>query len=235
MKQLSIHILMHVPYEGPGCIDHWMNHHNHRVTYTRFYESCLLPPLDKIDWLIIMGGPMSVYEENKYNWLMAEKQYIKNAIDNGKTVIGICLGSQIIAEVLGAGVYPNKVKEIGWFPVSKTDAGRNATLLEDTGNEVVVFHWHGDTYDLPPGSVHLFSSVDCQHQAFLFEKRVLGLQFHLEVTEKSIAEMIENGKHELTESATIQSEERIISQKKHLKSNNSIMFSLLDKLSDHTE
>lgn len=234
MKQLSIHVLMHVPYEGTGCIDQWIKLHNHNVTFTRFYENSLLPPPDRLDWLIIMGGPMSVYEENIYDWLSIEKKYIKEAIENGKTILGICLGSQLIAEVLGAAVYPNNVKEIGWFPVAKSATGQGVSLLENVENEITVFHWHGDTYDLPPDSVHLFSSENCRHQAFLFEKRVLGLQFHLEVTEQSLSEMVENGRQELLASATVQSEEEIWSHKALLESNNLKMFSLLDELSVNT-
>jgi len=182
-----------------------------------------------------MGGPMSVYEENKYDWLSTEKQYIKKAIESGKTILGICLGSQLIAEVLGARVYPNNVKEIGWFPVTKSVSGQVVPLLKDVEDEITVFHWHGDTYDLSPGSVHLFSSLNCRNQAFLYENRVLGLQFHLEVTEQSLTDMIENGRQELLPSETVQCEKEIRLQKAHLESNNNKMFSLLDELYTNTQ
>lgn len=230
MKQLSIHVLMHVPYEGLGCITNWVQLHNHKLSYTKFYESTVLPNIDQIDWLIVMGGPMSVYEEELYPWLKIEKQFIREAIEAGKTVLGICLGSQLIAETLGAKVYPNKVKEIGWFPVFKYESGQNVSIINNVENEFTVFHWHGDTYDLPPKSIHLFSSLNCQHQAFLYNNRVLGLQFHFEVTKETLEGMVENGKQELTTSETIQNDETILSEARYINENNIKMYQILDAL-----
>jgi len=231
MKQLSIHVFMHVPYEGLGCIANWIQLHNHILSFTKFYETSALPSLDHIDWLIIMGGPMSVNEENQFSWLKEEKQYIKEAIEKGKTVLGICLGSQLIAEVLGAKVYPNKVKEIGWFPISKSEHAKNVDFMNKLENEFTVFHWHGDTYHLPKKSILLFSSFNCQHQGFSFENRVIGLQFHFEVTEETIKAMVENGKNELLTSETFQNEVMILSEKRYIEANNLKMYILLDGLS----
>jgi len=230
MKKLSIHTFMHVPFEGLGCMEQWISKNNHVVSYTRFYENYKLPDIDDIDWLIVMGGPMGVYDEAVYPWLAEEKTFIRQAIEKGKTVIGICLGSQLIAEVLGAKVYPNKQKEIGWFDLQLTDAGKNEKLLSNFEDKFPVFHWHGDTYDLPVGSIRLFSSKVCQNQAFLYKDNVLGLQFHFEATSETLKEMVTNGASELIENETIQSVEKILAQTNYTELNNMKMFSILDYL-----
>jgi len=114
MPHLRIHYLQHVSFEGLGSIAEWVTSNGHELTSTQFFINSYLPEPADIDWLIIMGGPMGVYDEDKYEWLTAEKQFIKKAIDAGKTVIGICLGAQLIAKVLGAKVYPNQKRAIGW-------------------------------------------------------------------------------------------------------------------------
>jgi len=138
------------------------------------------------------------------------------------------LGSQLIAEVLGAKVYPNKQKEIGWFDITLSETAARHPLFENFENQFPVFHWHGDTYDLPTGSTHLISSEVCLNQAFLYKKNVLGLQFHFEVTERTLKEMVENGKPELVRSKTVQSAKQILSQTENIEANNKKMFHILD-------
>jgi GMP synthase-like glutamine amidotransferase len=230
MKKLNIHTFIHVHFEGLGCIEQWIVKNNHSVSFTRFYEDFNLPNLEEIDWLIVMGGPMGVYDESLYPWLKAEKEFIRKAIEVGKTVIGICLGSQLIAEVLGSNVYPNKQKEIGWFDIKITKDGMNLPIMKGFEEEFPVFHWHGDTFNLPVGSKLLFSSKVCENQAFLYQYIVLGLQFHFEVTLESMYKMIENGKSELVENETIQSEKAILLKADLIKENNVRMFQILDFL-----
>jgi GMP synthase-like glutamine amidotransferase len=230
MKKLSIHTFMHVPFEGLGCIEQWTNKNNHTVSYTKFYEDYKLPDAEGIDWLIVMGGPMGVYDEAVYSWLAEEKSFIRQAIEKGKTVLGICLGSQLIAEVLGTKVYPNKQKEIGWFDLQLTSEGKNEKLLSGFEDKFPVFHWHGDTYDLPAGSTRLFSSEVCLNQAFLYKDNVLGLQFHFEATPETLKEMVTHGANELIEAETIQSAEQILAQINFIDSNNKKMFDILDYL-----
>ena len=229
-KKLKIHTLQHVPFEGLGCIDQWITTKGHTVNYTKLYDNPQFPVLDEFDWLIVMGGPMGVYDEAMYPWLKEEKEFIRRAIEGGKTIVGICLGSQLIAEVLGAKVYPNKRKEIGWFDIQKTEFAKSQPLLEQIEEQFTVFHWHGDTFDLPAGSERLFSSAVCLNQAFLYKKKVLGLQFHFEVTSHTLKEMIENGMSELVEDKTIQSATKILEQKNYIDSNNQKMFQILDYL-----
>lgn len=149
---MRVQVLQHVPFEGIGSMAGWLSRQRADVRYTRFYEDADLPGPGDLDMVIAMGGPMSVNDENGYPWLAAEKAFVADAIRRGVPVIGICLGAQIIATALGAPVYANPVAEIGWFPVHTVDAGGDAMAFPD---EQVVFHWHGETFDLPPGAVHL--------------------------------------------------------------------------------
>lgn len=226
MKKLKIHYLQHVSFEDLGCIEDWILQKGYTLSSTKFFESVSLPDLSEFDWLIIMGGPMGVYDTDKYNWLTEEINFIKTAIGHCKTVIGICLGSQLIASALGSTVYPNTFREIGWFPIQMEEFSGNP-LINKT-KYPTVFHWHGDTFDLPDGAARLASSIACPNQAFLYNQKVIGLQFHLEVTEKSIKQMIDNGSNELTEGKYIQSTEEIYSGIANIRENNKIMFELLD-------
>jgi len=230
MNRISVHTFLHVPFEGLGCIEQWLLKHNLITGYTRFYEDYQLPEIDAIDWLIVMGGPMGVYEETDYPWLAVEKAFIRKAIDNGKTVIGICLGSQLIAEVLGAKVYPNQVKEIGWFDITLSEAALEIPLFSHFEKQFHAFHWHGDTYDIPQASVRLMSSAVCPNQAFLYKGNVLGLQFHLEATGRSLQGMVDHGGDELVPGMTVQSAEVILGETRFLADNNQKMFQLLDFL-----
>ena len=115
---MNAHFFQHVPFEGIGNIEPWLIAKGYEITSTQFYKNSQLPDYQKIDLLIIMGGPMSVNDEAKYPWLVAEKQFIRNCIEAGKSVLGICLGSQLIANAMGASVYRNHEKEIGIFYIS---------------------------------------------------------------------------------------------------------------------
>lgn len=225
-----IHVFQHVPFETPGCILNWAMDMGYPVTYTRFFEGETPPPEDSMDWLIIMGGPMSVHDTELYPWLAEEKVAILSAINSGRTVIGICLGSQLIAEALGGGVKNNGEKEIGWHRIFRTGESNDGGLFDVIPDGVEVFHWHGETFDVPRGSEHGVYSDCCRNQAFLYGDRVLGLQFHLEVTPHLLHEMIENCREELVESAYVQSEEKIIEGMKYIRESNSIMYSILDRL-----
>jgi len=227
-NKLNIHTLQHVPFEGLGCIENWITENGHSVTFTKFYEPFQLPKLEDIDWLIVMGGPMGVYDEAQYTWLAEEKEFIRQAINKGKTIIGICLGSQLIAEVLGAKVFPNKQKEIGWFDIKITESASKLHIFDGFEKQFNVFHWHGDTYDLPKESDHLFRSEVCENQAFLYNGNVLGLQFHFEVTPTTLREMVQNGMNELIENKAIQLAEQILDNLESIGSNNQKMFRILD-------
>jgi len=214
---MRIHYLQHVPFEDLANIETWAKDNGHSVSVTKLYLNESLPGMDYFDWLIVMGGPMNIYEEMDYPWLVAEKQFIDEAIKAGKVVLGICLGAQLISDVLGGKVKKNNYKEIGWFPVSKTVEANNSVFFKSLPDEFMAFHWHGDTFDLPPGAIRLAESQGCKNQAFEYNGKVLGLQFHLESSETSITRLIENCRDELTEGKYFQSENEILSKPNILK------------------
>jgi GMP synthase-like glutamine amidotransferase len=152
---MRIHCLQHVPFEGPARIGDWAERRGHSLAVSHLYAGDPLPAIDRFDRLVVMGGPMGVADEAEYSWLAHEKARIEEAIAAGKSVVGICLGAQLIAEVLGARVHRNPVKEIGWFPIELTEAGRADPICDGLTGQAEVFHWHGDTFTLPSGAVQL--------------------------------------------------------------------------------
>jgi GMP synthase-like glutamine amidotransferase len=182
---------------------------------TALYKKEPLPSTADLDVLIVMGGPMSIHDEMEYPWLLPEKELIGAAIREGKKVLGICLGAQLIAAVCGARVYPNSQKEIGFWPVrwvnpAFTVTGRKRSSTVSEGFEEMVFHWHGETFDLPVGAVLLASTEVCVNQAFSLGDRVLGIQFHPEVTAEIIRGMVAQEGWELVEGQHIQSAREIL-------------------------
>ena len=194
---MKIHYIQHVPFETIGCIAEWCNKQQHTVTGTHIYRQEPLPSTDQFDWLIVMGGPMSTGDEQQHPWLADEKECISQAITQGKIVLGICLGAQLIAEALGASVYANPQKEIGWFPITFHAVAHQSPRFNFVPATLEVFHWHGDTFDMPPGAIHLASSIACPNQAFSYQERVIGLQFHLEMTREGIQAIVAHGADEL--------------------------------------
>ena len=231
MKKLKIHCFQHVSHEGLGSIGEWISNSGHSLTATRFYESAGLPEITEFDWLIVMGGPMSVNDENQFTWLVSEKRFILEAIDRGKVVLGICLGSQLVSAALGARGYKNSEKEIGWFDIESTCYAKSGNLYFPPEGKTKVFHWHGDTFDLPENAIHLAYSKACKNQAYIYKEKVLALQFHLELTTVSLKEMIEKGRKELTQGKYVQTENEILTNKQFIKSNRKMLFTLLDRLS----
>jgi GMP synthase-like glutamine amidotransferase len=200
---MRAHYLQHVAFEGLGSIEDWLSTHQYQVTCTKLFESASFPEVNDIDLLIIMGGPMSVNDENDLPWLKVEKQFVRSVIDAGKPVLGICLGAQMIANVMGASVYPNSKKEIGWFSIHSVDS-KEQNLFRFPG-AAQVFHWHGETFDLPKGAHLLASSQACVNQAFQLGDNVIGLQFHLETTPESLNQITSHCGDELVAGEFIQS------------------------------
>jgi GMP synthase-like glutamine amidotransferase len=207
---MRVQVLQHVPFEDIGSIASWLAARGITPNYTRFYDDGLLPPVEGLDLVIVMGGPMSVSDEAQLPWLRAEKRFLREAIAHGVRVFGICLGAQLIADALGARVYPNAEKEIGWFPIQ--GAAEDADPAEDCCRfpaESLVFHWHGETFDLPAGAVRLARSAACANQAFRIGRQMVGLQFHLETTAESGAAILDHCGDELVPAPWIQTEAAI--------------------------
>ncbi|MBP2283975.1 GMP synthase-like glutamine amidotransferase [Flavobacterium sp. CG_23.5] len=229
-NKLNIHCLQHVSFEDLGCIENWIQDHGHSLSYTNLFDNPKFPDLDNIDALIILGGPMSVHEESEFTWLKAEKEFIKSAIDQHKKIIGICLGAQLISNVLGGNITSNPQNEIGWFPVSIVDS--NVEMLKGFPKSFSVFHWHGETFSIPEDAIRLMESRACVNQAFLLGNHVLGLQFHLEVTLETMTKMAFHEQSELVKDAYVQTYDEIVNNTTFLEDNNQMMFRLLDYLFD---
>ena len=228
---LRLHYFQHVPFEGLGSIDDWCRERRIPVTRTRLFAGDTLPATEDYDVLVVMGGPMSVNDEIQFPWLTEEKRHIAAAVDAGKRVLGICLGAQIIAAAGGAAVTPNPQKEIGWFPVVRMDAEPVMPLPADLlPPEVLAFHWHGETFDLPDGAAHLARSRACEHQAFAIGSRVIGLQFHLETTRDSAMALIENCTADLTDAPFVQTPEEMLADNARFAAINRVMAGLMDAL-----
>ncbi|MBL7215796.1 MAG: type 1 glutamine amidotransferase [Phycisphaerae bacterium] len=206
---MKIHCLAHVPFEDAANIGRWAQDRGHTLNYTHFFRNEILPDINSFDMLAIMGGLMNIYEHDAYPWLVGEKAFIKDAIDASKKVIGVCLGSQVIADVLGGKVTQNPQKEIGWHTVTLTEAGQNSPVFSDIPKEMDVFQWHGDAFSIPPGAIHLATNQTCANQAFLYGSHVLGLQFHLEYSRESIEKMLTHCADELVDGPTINDPETI--------------------------
>lgn len=205
---MRAHYFQHVPFEGLGSIEYWLQQRRAPVSVTRFYAGDALPNPAKVDLLIVMGGPMSINDEADYPWLKLEKQFIRDFIAAGKPVVGICLGAQLIANVMGASVYMGAQKEIGWWSIQgAADVPTDCLRFPD---EMLAFHWHGETFDLPGGAVRLASSAVCENQVFQLGERVMGLQCHLETTLDSAYDIIEHCADELVDAPTIQSAEQML-------------------------
>lgn len=223
-----IHVLQHEAFEGPGLIAEWAAERNYLLTITEVFAGEALPKVDSFGWLVIMGGGMSVNDEDVYPWLKPEKELVRQAIAAGKVVIGICLGGQMIASALGKRVYKNDKKEVGWFPVHLTTEGKESSLFSDYWNGKQFFHWHGETFDLPDGAIHLAYSDGCKNQAFSIGKNVFGFQFHPETNSQTLQQMVNAGGEELVKAEYVMTAEEILALENTSNKVRPLMFEFLD-------
>ncbi|MBN2591464.1 MAG: type 1 glutamine amidotransferase [Sedimentisphaerales bacterium] len=216
---MRVHYLQHVPFEDSANIGNWAKANEHSLTKTEIYKGQPYPDISDIDMLAIMGGPMNIFQYRDYPWLKNEKVFIEKAIEKGIKVIGICLGAQLIADVLGARVTQNPYVEIGWHEVTLTKAGTSSNILQDFTKTFTAFHWHGDTFEIPKEAIHLAFSEACTNQAFQYKENVIGLQFHLEYSQESIEKMLDNCSDELIDAPYVQNKEHIRKNYHLIKSN----------------
>ena len=223
---MRAHYLQHVPFEGLGSIEPWLLAAGYFISCTPFFQSTNLPELTEVDLLIVMGGGMSVNDEREHPWLAIEKDYVRKAIEADKPVLGVCLGAQLIASASGSKVYPNPVKEIGWFPIENVPTqSENVFRFPDS---VDVFHWHGETFDLPDEAVRLARSDGCENQAFQLGSSVIGIQFHLETTPAAAETLVSNCRNEIVPGKYVQSEDDILAASQaHCNTINALMDDVL--------
>jgi GMP synthase (glutamine-hydrolysing) len=221
-----VHALFHVPFEGLGSIRAWLNQRGFTLTHSALHDGDPVPAVDDFDWLVVMGGPMSVHDEAEYDWMPAEKALIGQALDEGKGLIGICLGAQLIAESLGAKVEPG-TPEIGWARLSGTPEGQDHPLgkLFDGAS---VLHWHGEQFSLPVGAQRLAATDATPNQAFIHGDKVLGLQFHLEVTYEDAERMCREAHPGRDAEGQVQSPETILADTHRFPMANTVMREVLD-------
>lgn len=242
---IRIHALYHVDFEELSFIEQWADNRGHRITVTRFYENDPLPAQDSFDWLVVMGGPMSIHDESDFQWLADEKSFIQQSINDGKTVIGVCLGAQLIADSLGAKVAPSGIKEVGWLPIQLTEQGLAHPLLADLPrNKFTVFHWHGDGFECPKGATPIATSHTWANQGFIYQTPkhaeldtwVIGWQCHFEVTNKSMVDMVSHGQTYIQEAMidhpdSVQAADEILALgDTYMADNNAWLSTMLDKL-----
>lgn len=226
---MRLHVIKHVAFEGPGTIEIWAKDRGHELRVTELEAGELLPEVKDFDALVIMGGPMSVNDEALYPWLAPEKALVREALASGRKLLGVCLGAQMIASALGAKVYPNPYKEIGFFPIETTPQAATHPFFRGLPQAFTVFHWHGETYDLPNGAVWLARSKACAHQAYAVGNQALALQFHLEVTEASLKAMSGAIEEEITQGGPyVQSHPAMLAHSGELRGFSSLCVTLLD-------
>lgn len=197
-KSKKILVLQNADCENLGTFESAIKNKGIGYQYKHLYNFEKVPfDLKGYSGLIILGGPMNVYETKKYPFLVDEERIINEAIKKDIPTLGICLGAQLIAKAAGAKVFAGKKKEIGWYPIVLTESGMNDSLFAGFEKEITVFQWHGDTFDLPLYAKRLAGSELFPNQAFRIGKKIVGLQFHLEVTGKAIYNWMEEYKEEL--------------------------------------
>jgi GMP synthase (glutamine-hydrolysing) len=183
-------VLRHTQAEGLGLLANVLRELGIHHRYLEIGRGEALPrDIRSVGGLIVLGGPMGAYEGEKYPFLGPESALIERALTAGRPVVGICLGAQLIAQALGARVYPGEKREVGWAPVTLTEDGMDDPVFGGGEQELTVFHMHGDTYELPPDAHNLASSPLYEQQAFRWGDLVYGLQFHLEFTEAIIGRL----------------------------------------------
>ena len=232
---MHIHFIIHEHFEAPGAYEIWGKSRGCSLSYTRVYQGDSLPEeLENLDLLIIMGGPQSpatTREECPWFDAQAEKALISRAIEEGKTVIGVCLGSQLIGEALGAAFCHSPEKEIGKFPVRLTDAGKANPLFEGFGSVQNVGHWHNDMPGLTPQAKVLAYSEGCPRQIVQYSERVYGFQCHMELTPEVVELLIEHSQNDLRRAGEFRFVETAEKLRSHdYREMNEVLFSFLDKL-----
>jgi GMP synthase-like glutamine amidotransferase len=225
---LRVHYLQHSDGEGPGAIDVWADARGYALRGSHPYRGEPMPSRDSFDLMILLGGGMNVGDTDRFAWLPGEKRFIREVIAQGTPVLGICLGSQLLAEALGATVKRNREPEIGWFPVERS--GESSPAFARFPERAEVFHWHEQSWELPAGAVCLARSAACGSQAFAYGDRVVGLQFHPEMTLEIARFIAEAEGDALPAGAHVQSPAEMLARPERFAAAHPLLWDVLDHL-----
>ncbi len=225
---MRIHYVQHASFEKVGVIERWAQDRGYSLRGTHVYAGDRLPEVDEFDFLIVMGGPQSPSEVDKYPYLKSEMELISTSIKAGKIVLGFCLGAQLIAEALGAKTEKSPEKEIGVYPIDLIAAGREDPLFVGFECKFDVIHWHNDMPGLPKGAELLARSAGCPRQGFRYGDRVYGFQFHMEITPEVANDLVANCPEDITPGNFVQTAETFLAH--DFKPINEGMIQILDRL-----
>lgn len=226
---MRVSALMHAPFETLGAIQTWLGKKGYKIVETHTYRGDRTPALESFDWLIVMGGPQNLKQLEQYSYLQEEIRLIKQALQNGKPVLGICLGAQLIAESLGAKTEASPEKEIGVFGLQLTGAGYADPIMQHFPDQFPATHWHSDMPGIPAGAAILATSQGCPRQIIRFKTNVYGLQCHFELTSNDIYEMVKHDQNDLIPNLYVQTKEELLNY--NYANINQQMFLFLDHFS----
>jgi GMP synthase-like glutamine amidotransferase len=232
---MKIYCLQHDKDCPAGSILLWAQKKNHSISIIKLHQGQTLPTDLDFDWLIILGGDMNVYQDDKYQWLKAEKEFIKKSVCAGKIAIGFCLGGQLLADVLGGKVTENTQIELGWHKIFFNDIARKHKVLSVFKDSKIIFQWHKDTFSrLPQDALLIAENEICKNQGFIYKDNVFAFQFHLEVTEEIVSNFASDRAKHLFDIRYAQSKEEILEKISYAGENISLMFNFLDALEKET-
>ncbi|MGH9356400.1 MAG: type 1 glutamine amidotransferase [Terriglobia bacterium] len=190
--------IQHVECETPGLIEEALASKGFSVEHILSFRGQPAPKeLGPAHGLVLMGGPMGVYESERFPFLQDEMRLVEKTLRDGKPVLGVCLGSQLLAAALGSKVRKGARKEIGWHPITLTEAGCDDPMLKEVGRVFVAYHWHGDVFDVPDRATNLAASVCTECQGFRYQGNAYGLLFHMEITPEILKGMVHTFREEL--------------------------------------
>lgn len=229
---MRLHLLHHDPIDASRTnITRWAENNGHSIANTYLCNNEALPAMEDFDWLIVMGGSQHAWEDDVYAWLPAEKKFIAQALENNKIILGICFGAQLLAEILGAEVFVNPHKEIGWHEVTLTPEGQRSYLFQNVPEQFTTFHWHVDHFTLPPVCTRLAYSEATENQAYIgLERPIAGIQFHPEYPLESVKYFVQEFGDEMQKGPYVAGKEKILAQTDQIPETYALMAAILDNM-----